>query len=209
MSTIVGITPMTIISNPPLRILGHLLVSLPFGALGARALWRAYQTISASIRFGAAEHAPPAAARVPDWPAPAERFAQFLPGAGAMVGQVLGLLVILLFVVILGYGLYCAWQLCMLPLSALFGTRESLPIVQRSQQVYTTRRPRQRIVTLRFVLALSHRDKQPSITIELRDPRQAARHAYAHADRLAVRRLRFPPVVVIDWEGSRGEHGSP
>lgn len=200
---------MTIISNPPLRILGHLLLSLPFGALGASALWRAYRAISGYIRFGAVEQAALSAAQGPDWPASAELFAQFLPGAGAVVGQLLGLLVMLLFVAILGYCLYCAWQLCMLPLSALFGTRESLPIARRSRRIYTTRRPRQRIATLRFVLALSHRDKQPSIAIELRDPHQAARHAYEHADRLAVRRLRFPPVVAIDWEGSRGEHGSP
>jgi hypothetical protein len=200
---------MTIISNPPLRILGHLLLSLPFGALGAHALWRAYRAISESIRSGAAEQAALGASWVPDWPGPAELFAQFLPGAGAVLGQLPGLLVILLFVVILGYGLSCAWQLCMLPLSVLFGTQESLPIAQRSQRVYTTRRPRQRVATLCFVLALSYRDKQHLLTIVLRDPHQAARHAYAHADRLAVRRLRFPPAVVIDWEGSRGEHGSP
>jgi hypothetical protein len=175
----------------------------------ATALWRAYRTISASIRSGAAEPAAPGAAQVPDWSAPAELRAEFLPTAGAVVGQVLGLLVILLFVAILGYSLYCAWQFGMLLLSVLFGTRESLPIAQRSQRIYTTRRPRQRIVTLRFVLALSHRNRQASITIELRDPRPAARHAYAHAERLAVCRLRCPPVVVSDWEGSRDEHGTP
>lgn len=200
---------MIIISNPPLRILGHLLVSLPFGAVGASALWRAYGAISESIRSGAAEQTVSGAAEGADRPAPAELFAQLFPTAGAVVGQVLGLLVILLFVALLGYGLYCAWQLCMLPLSALFGARESLPIVQRSQRVYTTRRPRQRVATLRFVLALAGQDEHPSIILELRDPHRAARHAYVHADRLAVRRLHFPPLIVIDWEGSRGEYGSP
>lgn len=195
---------MTVISKRPAQLLLHLAVGFPFAVIGATAIARACRAVGALLGADPITRAALLAALLPSWPSAGQLPAALL----AILVWLMGIALIIVSIGMLGFCLRCAWQLLLLGPAWLFGARERLAIAERSSAAHFTARPRVRVDTLHFSLALPRGGGQHTLAVELPDPHLPARRAYDHAEHLWVRRLHVPPVVAVDWARS-GAVGEP